>query len=130
MIISVVVGMWQDNFQIYVLIVVLGNDFYGVGLFGSLVMFLVGVEILLFYFFVFGEECILGIWFYENGFDFDLVVFGMGGNDFINIIIGGDQGGILGEQYLGNYDNLGVVCDCEELIVIGCIVDINVIFGD
>ena len=130
MITSVAAGTWQDNSQIYAPTAAPGNDFHGVGSFGSPVMLSAGVETLLFYFSVPGEECIPGIRLYENGLDPDSAAPGMGGNDFTNTIIGGDQGGTPGEQYLGNYDNLGVACDCEEPIVIGCIADINVTLGD
>ena len=130
MITSVAAGTWQDNSQIYAPTAAPGNDFHGVGSFGSPVMLSAGVETLLFYFSVPGEECIPGIRLYENGLDPDSAAPGMGGNDFTNTIIGGDQGGTPGEQYLGNYDNLGVACDCEEPIVIGCIADINFTLGD
>lgn len=111
-IISVVVGVWQDNFQVYVFVVIFGFDYYGVGFGGVIIVVMVGVELLVFYFIIVGEICVDGICLYNNGSDFIFFDAGMNGGDFMNIIIGV---GVLvvGEVYIGNYNNDGIICDID-----------------
>ena len=123
---SVAAGAWSDNSQIYAPAVTPGFDYHGVGSLGAPIALTAGQEVLVFYFTIDGLECVPGLRLYENGSDPTSADAGMAGADFTNTIIGGPQGGAAGERYLGNYNNLGVACGCDDPITIGCIADLNV----
>ncbi|MGH1434589.1 MAG: hypothetical protein ACRBG0_09035, partial [Lewinella sp.] len=123
---SVAAGAWIDNSQVYAPAADPGSDFHGVGSLGASTVLTAGQETLIFYFELPGEECVPGFRLFVNGSDPDSNAPGMMNSDYFNTIFGGPQGGTPAERYIGNYDNLGVACGCDDPITIGCIANLNV----
>ncbi|MGH1437238.1 MAG: hypothetical protein ACRBG0_22550, partial [Lewinella sp.] len=109
---SVAAGAWLDNSRVYAPAVTPGLDYHGVGSLGAPIALTGGMETMIFHFVIPGSGCVDGIRLYINGFDPPSSAPGMMGGDFFNTIFGIGNGGPA-EDYVGNYDNAGIVCDTD-----------------